>query len=376
MLKDYNNWCPEIYRSMFIDRVNDDQIRVAPCCQAASSIELVDSFDFNTSPYLSKLRTQFSNGEQPTACSRCWEIEKIGQKSRRQSAVEFFNISTPDTEVVLEGLDHSATWACNLACIMCGPHNSSLWASQNNLSKQELFQLGRQFQKSNNFLEKIDITQLKKLHFNGGEPMLNNDQTDLLLKLEEQDVLKNTFISYNTNGTVMPSKKIIELWSKARLVKLFFSIDAVGPAFEYIRWPGNWEQASKNILDMKSTLPNNVMFGFNSTVGSYNIFEIQDVYNWFDQNLKYNKEGDQSDFCWQFANNFDPKYLSSIIKMEAINCLEPILELSGIVNYLKSTMNQPENLSWITRLNNIDSKRNTNWKNVLRVSQFIKDANC
>jgi molybdenum cofactor biosynthesis enzyme MoaA len=48
---------------------------------------------------------------------------------------------------------------------------------------------------------------VKKIHFNGGEPLLNDDQLGLLLKLEKQDVLKNVFISYNTNGTVMPSKK-------------------------------------------------------------------------------------------------------------------------------------------------------------------------
>jgi sulfatase maturation enzyme AslB (radical SAM superfamily) len=361
---------------VFIDRINDDRIRIAPCCQADSSIESINTFDFNTSPYLTKLRQQFTNGEQPSACNICWKAENIGHKSRRQSAIEFFNNPVPSKNVVLEGLDHSATWACNLACIMCGPHNSSLWASQTNLGKQELLQLGRQFQKSNNFLEKIDTTRLKKLHFNGGEPMLNNDQIDLLLKLDEQNVLKDTFISYNTNGTVMPSKKIIELWSRAKAVRLFFSIDGIESAFEYIRWPGNWQQTSKNMLGMKADLPNNVMFGFNSTVGSYNILEIHDVYRWFEQNLKYNRQGDPSDFCWQLASNFDPGHLSSIIKMQAIAQLESITELNGVVNYLKLTINQPENLSWISQLNNIDVNRNTNWKNSLKVSQFIKDLNC
>jgi MoaA/NifB/PqqE/SkfB family radical SAM enzyme len=376
LLNDYDNWCPEIYRGIFIDRINDNKIRVAPCCQADSAVELIETFDFDTSPHLTKLRQQFNNGDRPAACNRCWNAETVGHKSRRQGAIEFFNIPQPTTEVVLEGLDHSATWACNLACIMCGPTYSSLWATQNNLNKDQLAKIGRQFQRSNNFLEKLDIRQIKKIHFNGGEPMLNNDQTELLLKLEEQDVLKNTFISYNTNGTVMPSKQIINLWSKARLVKLFFSIDAVDSAFEYIRWPGKWEETSNNILNMKSSLPNNVMFGINSTVGSYNVLEMGKVYNWFDQNLRYNREGDRSDFCWQFANNFDPKHLSSIIKMQAIAQLKSITELSGIVNYLKSTIDQPEDLSWVTQLNDIDSKRNTNWKTALKISQFIKDANC
>ena len=365
-----NNWCPEIYRSVFIDRQNDTHVRVAPCCQAESAIEPVDTFDFNTSAHLSQLRSQFNCGERPSACDRCWNAEKYGHKSRRQSAIEFFNIVTPSNDVVLESLDHSATWACNLACVMCGPSNSSLWATQLDLDKKSLKQMGRFFQNSNNFLNNLDTSQIKKIHFNGGEPLLNNDQTQLLENLEQQDILKNTFISYNTNGTVMPSKKIIDLWSKSRLVKLFFSIDAIGSAFEYIRWPGKWEQVSRNILDMKANLPSNVMFGFNTTVGTYNLLELPEVYQWFDQNLKYNKEGDESDFCWQFANNFDLKHLSPAIKIHAIDQLKSIVPLNGIVKYLESVQTQAENLSWIKELDQLDMKRNTNWKQHLQIGKF------
>jgi MoaA/NifB/PqqE/SkfB family radical SAM enzyme len=368
------NYCPEIYRSIFVDRHNDDFIRVAPCCQATSNIEPVSTFNFATSPYLTQLRNEFNLGKRPEACARCWSAEELGHKSRRQSAIEFFENQT--TEIKLESIDHSATWACNLACIMCAPHSSSLWAAQENLSKHELAQLGRQFQKSNNFLHSLDVTHVKKIHFNGGEPMLNNDQTNLLLKLEQQGVLKNVFISYNTNGTVMPGKKVIDLWSKARLVKIFFSIDAIGSAFEYIRWPGKWEQTSKNILDMKANLPSNVMFGFNTTVGSYNLLELVEVYKWFEQNLKYNREGDESDFCWQLANNFDIKYLSATIKLKAIQQMDSIMPLNGIVNYLKSTINHNEDLSWIKTLSQLDIKRNTDWKNSLKVSELIEDTKC
>jgi hypothetical protein len=365
-----NNWCPEIYRSVFINRHNDTHVRIAPCCQAESALEPVDTFDFNTSAHLTQLRNQFDLGERPSACDRCWNVEKYGHKSRRQSAIEFFNISTPNNDIVLESLDHSATWACNLACIMCGPRNSSLWASQLDLDKNSLEQMGRLFQRSNNFLSNLDTSQIKKIHFNGGEPFINNDQTQLLENLEQQGILKNTFISYNTNGTIMPSKKIIDLWGKSRLVKLFFSIDAIGSAFEYIRWPGKWEQVSRNILDMKANLPGNVMFGFNTTVGTYNLLELPAVYQWFDQNLKYNKEGDESDFCWQFANNFDLKHLSPAIKISAIDQLKSIAPYNGIVKYLKSVQTQAENLYWIKELDQLDMKRNTNWKQHLQIGKF------
>jgi sulfatase maturation enzyme AslB (radical SAM superfamily) len=325
---------------------------------------------------LTQLRTQFDQGQQPSACNRCWIVEKYGHKSRRQSAIEFFQDTIPDNVVQLQSIDHSATWACNLACIMCEPRNSSLWATQENLTQDDLRALGRYFQKSNNFLDKLDVGHIKKIHFNGGEPMLNNDQTELLLKLEEQGVLENTFISYNTNGTVMPSQQVIDLWKRARLVKIFFSIDAVGSAFEYVRWPGKWDQTSKNILDMRDMLSGNVMFGFNTTVGNYNILEIAEVYNWFTKHIQTNREGDPSDFCWQLAGNFDPGAVSRIIKQQAITELTSIAQLSGLVGYLRATLNAPENMSWVTTLDKLDAKRNTNWRTALTIAKFIEESHC
>jgi len=344
---------------------------IAPCCQAQARVEPVDSFDFAKSPYLNQLRDCFDQGEKPKECDSCWNTEKHGHKSRRQSAIEFFQDAEPDRTIQLQSIDHSATWACNLACIMCGPHSSSLWASELDLDRNELQQMGKLFQKKNNFLKNLDLTHIKKIHFNGGEPMLNNDQTQLLVKLEQENVLKDVFLSYNSNGTIMPSKEVVGLWGKTRLVKIFFSIDAIGSAFEYIRWPATWEQTTKNILDMKKNLPGNVMFGFNVTVASYNLLELTDLCEWFDQNIARNREGDASDFCWQFANNFDPKNLPPKVKQVVINQIKNNDRLQGIVNYLESTLNYNENLRWLQQLDKLDAKRGTSWKNSLQLSKYI-----
>jgi hypothetical protein len=373
---DYDNWCPEIYRSVFIDRHNDGFIKVAPCCQAIPAMESADKFDFATSSYLSGLRQKFSRGERPTACNRCWEVEAHGHKSRRHSAIEFFQLPAPDTTIQLESLDHSATWACNLACIMCDPYFSSTWAAQQDLDRNDLQQLGRLFQKNNRILGNLDLRHIKKIHFNGGEPMLNNDQTDLLLRLEQQGVLQNALISYNTNATVMPSDQIIDLWSRAGLVKIFFSIDAIGAAFEYIRWPGKWKQVTDNIHAMKTNLPNNVMFGFNTTIGNYNLLEIADLYQWFEQNLSHNREGDASDFCWQFSRGFDMRELPVDAKHAAMEQLQKIPALNGVVSYVRSTLQHREDLTWTNKLQTLDAKRNTDWKSALSVSKFIKETTC
>lgn len=365
-----SNWCPEIYRSIFVNRFNDDKISVAPCCQADSRIEPTVGFDFHASPYLQNLRLKFDQGEKPYECRRCWTIENLGQKSRRQSAAEFFNLPIQSREVVLQSIDHSATWACNLSCIMCGEMSSSTWAKEIGSSRTHLKKIGRLFQRRNTFLDQLDISQIKKIHFNGGEPMLNDDQSNLLERLDQQGVLKNVFASYNTNGTIMPNEKIVNLWGRAKLIKLFFSIDATTQAFEYIRYPGRWADTEKNILEMRKNLPSNVMFGFNVTVGAYNVLELPQLYNWFQDNIPCNREGDISDFCWQFAHNYDPAWLPPEIKQQAVKELENINQYQGIILYLKNHINYVATESWMQALDSIDKRRGTNWRQSLRIGKY------
>jgi MoaA/NifB/PqqE/SkfB family radical SAM enzyme len=355
---------------MYIDKFNNDYVNVSPCCQSDSNREAVDNFNFYTSKHLTDLRKRFDAGEFPSECNRCWYAEKNGHKSRRESAIEFFNLPIEDRTVILEGLDYSGTWACNLACIMCAPVFSSTWASELSLSKFELVKIGRLFQKSNNFLETVNVQSLKKLHFNGGEPLLNNDHLSVLEKLKDEGMLKNVFISYNTNATIAPSPRLIELWRQARLVKIFFSIDATNTAFEYIRWPANWNQVQDNMLNLKQNLPDNVMFGINATVGCYNIFEIRHVWEWFLKNIKSNNSGDESDFCWQMADNYDISNLSDVAKQAAISYIGTISELQGIVSFLGASAGCAQSDHWITKLNELDTKRGNNWRNSLHVAQY------
>lgn len=368
MLKKSDTWCPEIFRGLFIDRINDDHIRVAPCCQACTSTESIKTFDFSTNSYLQRLRSDISQGHKPNACSACWNVESVGHKSRRQSAIEFYQVEYDDQSVVLEGLDYSATWACNLACIMCGPNNSSTWANELSMTKDDLINIGKLFQKKNNFTDNLDISRIKKIHFNGGEPLLNDDQTILLKRLSIEGRLGDVFISYNTNASVMPSDKVIDLWDKARLVKLFFSIDATSEAFRYIRWPANWDTIRSNILKMKKNLPNNVMFGFNTTVGLYNIFEVRDAKDWFDQNLACNREGDLSDFNWQLAENFNPKWLKKNVKELAIDYVGESVD--SLATYLRSVIDHPVSNHWIEKLNQIDKRRGLNWRQHLKIGNY------
>jgi hypothetical protein len=368
-LSNNSNWCPEVYRSMFIDKHNNDQVRIAPCCQADSVTEPADTFDFHTSPYLNSIRQQIDKNEQPAACWRCWQDEAVGRRSRRESAIEFYNLPKEDRTVVLEGLDHSATWACNLACIMCSPFSSSTWAAELKLSATELYQIGRSFPKFNSYLNQLDLSNIRKLHFNGGEPLRNNEHITLLEKISNQGRLSDALLSYNTNGTVMPNDRTIELWSRAKLVRIYFSIDATDAAFEYIRYPGRWAEVEKNMLRMKEELPSNIMFGINCTVGCYNIFEAVDVYNWYKKNLATNREGDPGDFSWQSSKGYDVKFLPEHVKISLNEHVACIPELDSLSKYILSEPSVIDN-NWTARLDKIDRSRGTSWRSSLQIGKY------
>lgn len=365
-----SNWCPEVYRSLFIDKHNNDHVRIAPCCQAYSAVEPADTFNFVTSPYINSIRQQFDRNERASACKRCWQAEDAGLRSRRQSSIEFYNLPTEDRTVVLEGLDHSATWACNLACIMCSPFSSSTWATELKTNNQELHRIGRSFPKYNNYLKQLDLTAIKKLHFNGGEPLRNSEHVALMQQLETQGDFSNVLLSYNTNGTTMPGDKAVEMWSRAKAVRIYFSIDAIGAAFNYIRYPGQWEEVAGIMLTMKETMPSNVMFGINATIGCYNIFETVDVLKWFKENLATNREGDVSDFNWQSSSGYNINCLSKHVKIAAAEYISQQPELDSLSIHIRSELEHPESDNWITKLAALDLRRGTDWRSSLQIGKY------
>ena len=360
MLNDLDNWCADIYRGIFIDRFNDTHVKVAPCCQSGAVVEPLETFKFTDSTHLTTLRNKFNLGEKPKECNRCWHDEQLGQTSRR------LNISanqSPDTTIELENVTYYSTWACNLACVMCNAGYSSTWAQELNIDSGTLEKIGRKFNKSNKFLDQLDFSKVKRIHFNGGEPLLNNEHLTVLEKFDEIGILNSTNLSYNTNGTQYPSTKTLELWSRAQQVLLWFSIDGTQDSFEYIRYPGNWAKTSANLIKIKDTMPANIKFGFNVTVGCYNVFEIVDVLDWV------NKKFPTADFGSQIAYNFDPSALNVSAKQAAIDHLKEHTEFSGIVNHLIATLDL-EKSEWINALGTIDQRRGTDWKRSLKVSEF------
>ena len=97
---------------------------------------------------------------------------------------------------------------------------------------------------------------------------------------------------YNTNGTVRPTKNLIDLWSTFKLVQLDFSIDDIGERFEYQRYPAKWEEVKENLQWFIDVMPVNCMFGVNTAVGLLNQDTITELKYWLTENFKTNRVTD------------------------------------------------------------------------------------
>ena len=93
-------------------------------------------------------------------------------------------------------------------------------------------------------MENIDL-----MEFTGGEPMMIQEQFDLLKSAVKNGHSKNIKVHYNTNGTHYVQDAIDNIWPNFKTVELAFSIDDVGDKFEYQRYGANWNEVNQNITN-------------------------------------------------------------------------------------------------------------------------------
>jgi sulfatase maturation enzyme AslB (radical SAM superfamily) len=275
------NTCIDAYKNLNI--VNQtNQLAVSNCCLITE--QKVSTIDFYNNNFLKSIRSQWNQGVFPAACHICKDVEDSGGVSRRLASNQWYqDHGLFNTTVELLRLDYWTGDTCNLACVICGPHNSSSW-------KQEL-KLLTDLKKSstNTHWQSLDLSQLKFIHFNGGEPLLSKEHVDFLKTIPNKNLVQ---INYNTNGTILPSSFLIDLWSQFKLVKLDFSIDDIGQRFEYQRYPARWSAVADNLHWFRENSPHNCMIAVNTSVGILNHDNLDNLNSWLITNFSATKYTD------------------------------------------------------------------------------------
>ena len=365
-------FCPMIHGGLNIDLKTNGLLQYNQCCLSTTQhSQIIDNtVDWNTA-ILTEAREKNNQQQWLPGCWQCERLEKTGAKSFRKSMIEKFgvreNLSGP------QRIDLLFDRSCNLACSTCGPHSSTMWIKHlkdNNLETPVVLETSN-LEKVKSILKTLDLSNIGMIQFCGGETLLGNtywQAAELLAELVP-DAKNRLELGFQTNGTQPIDPKYYDLIDKFKLVKLMVSIDGVGEKFEYLRWPASWNQTVDNILNLKETLPSNVMFFVQECTSCLNLFYSDEVGNWVKNNFNCNREGDPTDHNTQLANH---EYLNvNNITVEYLNALAGT-PISNVIDL--NWKENPDGIrQFITETEMFDQFRGQDWKKTFpEVAEFYR----
>lgn len=376
------------------------------------------------------IRKQMLLGQRPELCKLCWDEEDNGIGSRREWTINTFSdvferaveFTNPDGSIKhedfpIEHWDLRFGNKCNLACRSCGPTDSDLWykdwvalqgkntfynrgvgdieiiidengkASVNN-SPFEWFE-------KTNLLTNIqqNMSNVKRFYFTGGEPTINHTHRKLLQYAIDNNYAKDIILDYNTNMAGVPAA-IFEQWKQFKEVNLGMSIDGIYEHFEYIRHPGKWSTAYKNMcrIDREPGFEH-LKASVTMTVSIMNVLHILDMQWWMrEQNwnhiqhsiIVHNLYGPKHLNIQLLSNNMKKyitdryyRFIEHIKKQwPEDNAWHNLVEirLNSILTYMNSVeSNENDWKLFLTNTENLDKIRNENWKESLpEIQQMIE----
>jgi len=235
---------------------------------------------------------------------RQWETKYW---SERVNVADIIAKTAPDGTVPphLVYLDLRLGSKCNLKCIMCSPHDSSMWVpdwlklhpkikneslkqimSWDNRGKNDDANYNWHLNNPKFWAELYDqIPNMQQLYFAGGEPLIIDAHFELLEQCVKRGEAGHIELRYNSNGLVIP-EELLELWNHFKRVRFGFSLDGYGKHDEYIRYPTDFSVIEKNLRRLDET-PDNIEITIACAVQMLNMYYIPDFIQWkLDQGYK------------------------------------------------------------------------------------------
>ena len=368
----------------------------------------IDTFNFHNTEQKLSQRKNMLDGDWPggkklefsTTCeSYCGKIEKtgIGQSDRQ------FFLDVPDLSPVELSIDPHATTVsptileifidntCNLSCVYCVPEFSSRIDFERKkygeFSKNGLT-LKSNYSKHSNYADIQDnfwswmiknAPGLKRLHLLGGEPFYQKQFDDFLNFFNENpcpnlefNIVTNLMLSgEKLKGYIERIKNLI-INKKISRLDITASIDCWGPQQEFVRFGldlTQWEENFKYLIDQRW-----IKLNINNTISVLTVKTLPDLLDKLDQWTENRK------IEHYFAQIYYPSYMTLDIlgKEEFQNDFSKILSMmetkswrgSEAKKHMEGIMstndtakfNQTETLKLLTFLDEMDRRRNTNWR--------------
>jgi len=280
-----------------------------PCCHAESPAGQIGNTRKETlaeiwnSPKQRQLRTDMLSETSNSACVRCYEQEKSGFFSGRQSAnkhhghhigrIKDTKLDGHSEQFEMTYWDIRFSNLCNLKCRSCGHIFSSQWY------QDQAKLAGGDWKERNTVLNYAGRTEtdmwtqlephldyVEQIYFAGGEPLLMEEHYRILDELVRRKRFDVRLI-YNTNftHTDLKGRSVFEYWKQFDSVAVGASLDDSGIRGEYIRKGTDWAVVEQNRRDMLRVCPG-VDFYISPTLSIMNALHLPDFHrDWVERGL-------------------------------------------------------------------------------------------
>jgi hypothetical protein len=374
----------------------------ASCHRTTHHLFDTEKFDFHNTPSKLHDRQQMLDGKWPErGCEYCYNIELAGGQSDRITNLDFPGMHAPielatnpnAVSVTPRILEVYFDNTCNLKCLYCGPHFSSLWDA-------ELVQAGHlPFAKNRNMEQnkqklfewlKQNREHLTVFNILGGEPLYQRELEQCLELFEQYPAPELKLqIFTNLNAKLTHVQKIVTRIKTLidngclREFEITASLDCWGAEQEYVRYPIDltvWEKNFEYLLQHKW-----INLIVSSTITPLTIKTLPEllfkIKIWNQCRPVYHYQNSVNSPSYLLIDIFGDIFKNDFDKALALKPESTPEEISS-KNYLlgiaKQSANPGPNIKEIVNLfnflNSLDQRRNTHWPTTFPwlVDEFLK----
>lgn len=350
----------------------------------------LQQFDFHNTPSKLDDRQRMLAGEWPKrGCEYCRNIEQAGGQSDRITNLDFPGMHAPPelehdpeaTQVTPRILEVYFDNTCNLKCVYCGPHFSSLWDAENVKFGQPAF------------AKSIDIESNKQkifawlqqhghnlTNFNilGGEPLYQRELDQCLAVFEQHpapDLKLQIFTNLNARlerveDMVGRVRRLIDR-DHLREFEITASLDCWGPPQEYARFPLDLRVWQRNFEYLLSQPWINLIVS--STITPLTIKTLPDLLQriqiWNQTRTVHHYQNSVNSPNFMYIDIFGDIFADDFAQALALKP-ESTAEQKSSKQYLagiaRQAASREPNVPMIqklhTTLNRLDHRRNTDWR--------------
>lgn len=362
-----------------------------------------NQFDFfhNTARKIQDRKRMLLGQWPETGCDYCKEIELAGGESDRLTNLDLVGMHAPieldddpqATRVTPRILEVYFDNTCNLKCLYCGPHFSSLWDAENIQHGLPAFAKSSRMEANKQRLfEWLKVNRQHLTHFNilGGEPLYQPELgqcLDFFKQYPAPDLKLQIFTNLNARLSYVEHvvSRVKELIQQEclREFEVTASLDCWGPPAEYVRYPLSLDVWQRNFEYLLAQPEINLIVG--STITPLTIGTLPDliqrINGWNQERPVYHYQNSVNSPSYLFIDIFGDIFAEDFKRALAVKPTQTLEQqksrdyLQGIA--LQSASGAPkitEISNLFNFLNTIDQRRTLNWSSVFPwlVDEFDK----